>query len=242
MVLRYGVSYRDLEQMMGERGVSVDHSTIYRWVQKYAPEIRSACAGNGVSRDRRAGASTRRYIKVRGQWAYLWRAIDKFGDTIDFYLSSTRSAAAAKRFLGKALSGLKSWELPHVINHGQGADLCRGARRVEEGGQMPRRHRPSTGQVLEQRAGGRPWQAEAADSPCSRLQDAENSLRHDQGLRGNARAAERTGQSVQHYPRHPWRGPTGGTCLWTRSQPSHRGSSVRHRPARAQSSLIERCG
>ncbi len=50
------------------------------------------------------------------QWAYLWRAVDKFGDTIDFYLSSTRSAAAAKRFLGKALSGLKSWELPHVIN------------------------------------------------------------------------------------------------------------------------------
>ena len=56
------------------------------------------------------------YIKVRGKWAYLYRAVDKFGDTIDFYLSSTRNTKAAKRFLGKALKGLKSWEQPCVIN------------------------------------------------------------------------------------------------------------------------------
>jgi transposase-like protein len=56
---RYGISYRDLDQMMGERGVSLDHSTIYRWVQKYAPEIESGCAGSGVTRDRRVGGSMR---------------------------------------------------------------------------------------------------------------------------------------------------------------------------------------
>jgi transposase-like protein len=56
---RYGVSYRDLEQMMGERGVSVDHSTIYRWVQKYALRSRSGCAGSGGGRALRAGASMR---------------------------------------------------------------------------------------------------------------------------------------------------------------------------------------
>lgn len=56
---RYGVSYRDLEQMLGERGVSVDHSTIYRWVQKYAPEIESCCAGSGAGRVRRAGEWTK---------------------------------------------------------------------------------------------------------------------------------------------------------------------------------------
>lgn len=56
------------------------------------------------------------YIKVGGRWTYLYRAVDKHGDTIDFYLSSARSAKAAKRFLGKALSGLKDWEKPHVIN------------------------------------------------------------------------------------------------------------------------------
>lgn len=56
---RYGISYRELEQMMAERGVSVDHTTIYRWVQEYSPEIRSGCAGNGAAHARPAGASTK---------------------------------------------------------------------------------------------------------------------------------------------------------------------------------------
>jgi transposase-like protein len=55
-------------------------------------------------------------VKVRGKWTYLYRAVDKFGNTIDFYLSPTRNAKAAKRFLGKALNGLKDWEKPTVIN------------------------------------------------------------------------------------------------------------------------------
>ena len=56
------------------------------------------------------------YVRVRGQWAYLYRALDKFENTLDFYLSSTRNTKAAKRFLGKALNGLKDWELPEVLN------------------------------------------------------------------------------------------------------------------------------
>ena len=113
---RYGVSYRDLEQMMGERGVSVDHSTIYRWVQKYAPEIERRLRWQWRQPRSTSWRVDETYIKVRGKWAYLYRAVDKFGDTIDFYLSPTRSTAAAKRFLGKALRSLKRWELPHVIN------------------------------------------------------------------------------------------------------------------------------
>ena len=113
---RYGVSYRDLEQMMGERGVSVDHSTIYRWVQKYAPEIERRLRWQWRQPRSTSWRVDETYIKVRGQWAYLYRAVDKFGDTIDFYLSSTRNTAAARRFLGKALNGLKQWELPHVVN------------------------------------------------------------------------------------------------------------------------------
>ncbi|OPE35364.1 DDE-type integrase/transposase/recombinase, partial [Pseudomonas aeruginosa] len=89
---RYPISYRDLEEMLAERGISVDHTTIYRWVQCYAPEME------------------------RGKWTYLYRAVDKRGDTIDFYLSPTRSAKAAKRFLGKALRGLKHWEKPATLN------------------------------------------------------------------------------------------------------------------------------
>ena len=113
---RYGVSYRDLEQMMGERGVSVDHSTIYRWVQKYAPEIEKRLRWQWRGPRSTSWRIDETYVKVRGQWAYLYRAVDKHGNTIDFYLSSTRNTAAAKRFLGKALSGLKDWEKPRVIN------------------------------------------------------------------------------------------------------------------------------
>jgi transposase, IS6 family len=105
---RYGVSYRDLEQMMGERGVSV---TSWRVDETY--------------------------IKVRGQWAYLYRAVDKFGDTIDFYLSSTRNTAATKRFLGKALNGLKQWELPHVVNTAKAPTYATALAELKKEGKCP---------------------------------------------------------------------------------------------------------
>ncbi len=113
---RYGISYRDLEQMMCERGVSVDHSTIYRWVQKYAPEIEKRLRWQWRRPQSTSWRVDETYIKVRGQWTYLYRAVDKHGNTIDFYLSLPRNAKAAKRFLGKALNGLKDWEKPEVIN------------------------------------------------------------------------------------------------------------------------------
>ncbi|MBC2887453.1 IS6 family transposase [Ochrobactrum sp. CM-21-5] len=113
---RYGVSYRDLEQMMGERGVLVDHSTIYRWIQKYAPEMEKRLRWHWRRPLSTSWRVDETYVKVRGQWTYLYRAVDKFGNTIDFYLSPTRNAKAAKRFLGKALNGLKDWEKPTVIS------------------------------------------------------------------------------------------------------------------------------
>ena len=88
---RYGVSYRDLEQMMGERGVSVDHSTIYRWVQRYAPEIEKRLRWQWRGPRSTSWRVDETYVKVRGQWASLYRALDKHGDTIDFYLSPTRN-------------------------------------------------------------------------------------------------------------------------------------------------------
>ena len=109
---RYGVSYRDLEQMMGERGVSVDHSTIYRWVQKYAPEIEKRLRWQWRRPRSTSWRVDESYVKVGGSWAYLYRDVDKHGDTIDFYLSPTRSTQAAKRFLAKSLTGLKAWQKP----------------------------------------------------------------------------------------------------------------------------------
>ncbi|VCV94095.1 IS6 family transposase [Klebsiella pneumoniae] len=95
---RYPISYRDLEEMLAERGISVDHTTIYRWVQCYAPEMEKRLRWfwrRGFDPSWRLDET---YVKVRGKWTYLYRAVDKRGDTIDFYLSPTRSAKAAKRF------------------------------------------------------------------------------------------------------------------------------------------------
>ena len=102
--------------MMGERGVCVDHCTIYRWVQMYAPEMEERLRWHWRRPQSTSSRVDETYVKVRGKWAYLYRALDKDGNTIDFYLSPTRNAKAAKRFLGKALSGLKHWEKPEVIN------------------------------------------------------------------------------------------------------------------------------
>jgi IS6 family transposase len=100
--LRYSLSYRDLEEMMLERGLHVDHTTIYRWVQHYAPEIdkRSRPHLKACNDSWRVDET---YIKVKKVWMYLYRAVDSEGNTLEFLLSSTRDAEAAKRFFLKAL-------------------------------------------------------------------------------------------------------------------------------------------
>jgi transposase-like protein len=98
----YPISYRQLEEMMGERGVAVDHSTLNRWVIKYAPEIEKQFR----HRQRSVGRSWRMdetYVKIKGKAAYLYRAVDKEGHTIDFLLTPTRDRDAAEAFLRKAI-------------------------------------------------------------------------------------------------------------------------------------------
>jgi len=98
----YPLSYRHVEELMAERGVPIDHATIQRWVVKYSPLLEAAFH----RRKRSAGMSWRMaetYIKVKGQWRYLYRAVDKHGQTIDFLLTEQRDEQAAKRFLTKAI-------------------------------------------------------------------------------------------------------------------------------------------
>jgi transposase, IS6 family len=100
--LRYALSYRDVEELLRERGVWVDHTTVFRWVQRYAPEL-----------DRRGRPSLRAandsyrvdetYIKIKKQWHYLYRAVDSTGATLDFMLSATRDADAAECFFRQVL-------------------------------------------------------------------------------------------------------------------------------------------
>ena len=100
--LRYALSYRDIEELMQERGVDVDHATLQRWVVKYTPMVEA----NFRKKKRTVGRSWRMdetYIKIKGQWYYLYRAVDKEGNTIDFLLTKKRDTKAAKRFLIKAI-------------------------------------------------------------------------------------------------------------------------------------------
>src|SRR5262249_51031743 len=98
----YPLSYRQLEEMMQERGVSVDHATLNRWVIKYAPEVEKQFRRH----QRPVGRSWRldeTYVKIKGKWAYLYRSVDKKGQTIDFLLTPQRDRAAAEAFIHKAI-------------------------------------------------------------------------------------------------------------------------------------------
>ena len=110
--LRFTLSYRDVEELLQIRGVEVDHSTIQRWVFKFSPEVEK----NMNKRKRQVGSSWRMdetYIKVGGKDRYLYRAVDKFGNTVDFLLTKRRMKGSAQKFLNKAIGNNSK---PRVIN------------------------------------------------------------------------------------------------------------------------------
>jgi transposase, IS6 family len=99
--LRYGLSYRDVEELLAERGIEVDHVSVYRWVQTFTPEfIDAARPARRAAGDRWFVDET--YVKVAGRWTYLYRAVDQHGQVIDALLSTRRDAAAARRFFARA--------------------------------------------------------------------------------------------------------------------------------------------
>ena len=112
--LRFSLSYRDVEALMQERGMSVDHVTVWRWVQRYAPELDRRLRPH-LKPTNKSWRVDETYIRVKGKWTYLYRAVDSAGASIDFLLSARRDAAAAKRFFQKALCS-PNHPTPRVIN------------------------------------------------------------------------------------------------------------------------------
>jgi transposase-like protein len=104
--LRYGLSYRDVEELLAERVIEVDHVMVYRWVQRFTPLLADAARFARHSPGNRWFVDET-YVKVNGVWRYVYRAIDQHGQVIDVLLSARRDAAAARRFFTRALLTLK---------------------------------------------------------------------------------------------------------------------------------------
>jgi IS6 family transposase len=140
--LRYSLSLRDVEELFAERGLEADHTTIWRWVQRYGPELEQRLRRH-LKPTNKSWRVDETYIRVQGRWYYLYRAIDSTGATIDFLLSALRDAAAAKRLFRMALSD-PSHPQPRVINTDKARLYGSAIATVKAEGTLRRRcrHRP----------------------------------------------------------------------------------------------------
>src|SRR6201987_651359 len=132
--LRFKLSLRDLVEMMVERGLSIAHTTIMRWVQRYAPEFEKRWRrfARVVGRSWRVDET---YVQIRGKWCYLYRAVDRAGRTVDFRLSGTRNVAATKAFFRKAIKSQR--RCPQTIKLDGCAASHRAVRALKTDGLLP---------------------------------------------------------------------------------------------------------
>ena len=132
--LRFKLSLRDLVEMMAERGLSLAHTTIMRWVRHYTPEFEKRWRRYALA----VGRSWRvdeTYVKIRGEWCYLYRAVDRAGRTVDFRLSAKRDVAAAKAFFRKAIKNHQ--RPPQTITLDGYAASHRAVRELKADGSLP---------------------------------------------------------------------------------------------------------
>ena len=140
--LRYLLSLRDVEELLEERGLAADHTTVWRWVQCYGPELQQRLRRHLKSTNK-SWRVDETYIRAKGRWCYLYRAIDSAGSTIDFLLSARRDAHAAKQLFRKALND-PSHPQPRVINTDLAPIYTSAIPAIKKEGTLRRRcrHRP----------------------------------------------------------------------------------------------------
>ena len=140
--LRFSLSYRDVEELLAERALHADHVTVWRWFERYAPEMERRLRSK-LKPTNDSWRVDETYIRVKGKWVYLYRAVDSTGATIDFLLSARRDTVAAKRFLAKALRGAKHPN-PRVINTDEHAGYPPAIVQLKSEGALEEncRHRP----------------------------------------------------------------------------------------------------
>ncbi|MEM7086236.1 MAG: IS6 family transposase [Bacteroidota bacterium] len=121
---RFGLSYREIEELMAIRGVAVDHATIQRWVFKFTPLLEKKFRKRKKAVGRR-WRMDETYVKVQGKWCYLYRAVDKQGNTIDFLLTKRRKRMSAQSFLIKAIENNGKPELINIDKSGSNKHAIR---------------------------------------------------------------------------------------------------------------------
>ena len=137
--LRYPLSYEHVSELMAERGVEVDASCIWRWVQVYAPELNKRCRPH-LKPTNKSYRIDETYIKVKGKDRYLYRAVDSTGQTIEFLLTAKRDTAAAKRFLVGAIEASGN-AMPRVINVDKNPAYAAAVEALTAEGRLPARVR-----------------------------------------------------------------------------------------------------
>jgi transposase-like protein len=140
--LRFSLSYREVAELLTERGIEVDHSTIWRWVQRYGPEL-DLRQRRHLKPTNRSWRVDETYVRVQGRWCYLYRAVDSTGATVEFFLSAFRDVESAKSLLRRALRDGAHCQ-PRVINTDLAPTYPRAMAELKHNGTLRRRcrHRP----------------------------------------------------------------------------------------------------
>ena len=175
---------------MAERGLSVDHVTIWRWVQRYAPVLNQRMRRE-IRRPNRSWRVDETYVKVAGSWAYLYRAVDSTGETIEFMLSPKRDVIAAKLFLRLALTG--GGPRPRVINVDGHPAYASALTELKQTGELGRRLSLPNRTLFKQPDRAGPSVHQEADYGEPRIPIGGGSVPNDRRLRGDACNPQRSG-------------------------------------------------
>jgi transposase-like protein len=165
--LQFPISYRDLERMLADRGVQVDHVSLFRWVQRFAPELEKRLRRH-LRPCRGPWHVDETFVRVGGSWRYLYRAVDGTGQTIDFLLSATRDKRAAKRFFRRALAR-ENTRHPRTVVTDRLKSYPGALREMKREGELGRFVRHRRGRWLNNRVEQDPSPDQAPDPPHARL-------------------------------------------------------------------------
>ena len=187
---RYALSYRDLEEMMQERGIEVDHSTINRWVLKYAPELDLRIRFH-LQPTNDSWRVDETYVKVKGVWKYLYRAVDSVGNTLDL-LSAKRDAKAAERFLRKVLKA-RHTQSPRVITVDKNAAYPKAIDEMKAEEELPLSVRLRQNKYLNNRVEQDHRFIKRLTKPGMGFHSFNTARAFVEGIRGDEHVKERTG-------------------------------------------------